>query len=697
MEFSKSGKINNPKGIKFEYDREFDPFYDPIYEPRVKEEEIESEEIKYPVKSATMDTSYDPRYNPSNDPYKTEEYYTTKLPDDALTSEDVFDTNVPSIPGLTGNKVFLGKIPLKDDPRSIPKYGKTGKTPNLIELRNKLSEIQKQLSSLEGTVPGSATSDDIIVDKVREKVDELKKIKPLEGVETVSNPPFFLLPILSGVDHPLYAGTANAFRVSVGSHDWLRVLDELRAVGWPYYEAFGIEDFLLKSAWIVKQELNYNVIETLTTSKGKPMSMDDYRGFDQFRNEYVRNREQYNNHIEEFVYGYPDPERQRERLRRNYDKLNKDLRKVLGKDYILPRNYTEAPKTYECPPDKEFSIDGTVIKGFLRHWNEVDPKRTVIRPVKGKLVRVPLCTYPSRLRNSWVPKEYREIIERKYNLIQFKYNSENYKSFMYNLLNSDFSDKDRVGGKAFREIDSEGKPFIVIQEPRSRAAYRIYLGKLSLDFSDFNGDDEKDTSLREWLRKYINNLTYAPVIQAILNAPAPRNLSVFNIPASISKQTYTRNYKGKRITRMYADVPLRVFRKQLIDVVLGKNFKAGDDYQTCTDKFVTKMYDYIYAKYSQYVDDFPTDIPEAYQNFLTEFFEFGGIPEQCSVISSIDELTDLTPINDPNPFLSSGAQQSGRDRERFQKLTTPKDFGPKFGVGDFKDMMRELTIQFNRL
>jgi hypothetical protein len=104
-------------------------------------------------------------------------------------------------------------------------------------LKKQLEFLQKQLAKAE----------------MSQKESEKKQpaVKEVEMLKFTMESPFVLLPQLSGVPHPLHYGKANSYNVSVGSRAWyslakliiddkrLKVLDQLRTVGWPFYGEMG--------------------------------------------------------------------------------------------------------------------------------------------------------------------------------------------------------------------------------------------------------------------------------------------------------------------------------------------------------------------------------------------------------------------------------------------------------------------------
>lgn len=526
------------------------------------------------------------------------------------------------------SNTFVGEIPeLPNKP--IPKV-------DINKMKKQFEEMKKKLDQLS------------LLQKDNEEEEE-KKVKKLEPIKFVMESPFILLPILSGVPHPFYFGTPSEFSISVGTIKWLKTLDELRASGWPYYGEYGIELFLLKSAWIVKKELNYNVIKYITNQNSDQWLVYDLDqfldNFELFKNKILERKFKYINNIEIFCYWYPDPTRQKERLEKGYGKLINDIRLKLGPYAFLPHNYDQlkTDEKIKCPPkDKEFIIDNIKVKGFLDAWTEYDTKNPTFVKIGNNIKSVFECKPPSNLEFSWIPIQYRKEIEEKYNLVQFRYNSNFFQKYIYTLLQHENLEKN------LRTVDNDGKAFITVQGP-GKMGYKIYLASFHLNFNSYpkrRGIPEGELTLREWMESYVSDISLYPLIHAILNAPAPENGGTPEQPNIYNDAGYI--YKTKEGKKMYSDAPVRVFKHQLINIIVG-NVNPGEQYVDCLEKFIIKMYDIIYQNWSSKIENFPETIPQKYREILTGLFDYGGTPKEC--ISSITSLSQPTPTSNITPSI----------------------------------------------
>lgn len=552
----------------------------------------------------------------------------------------------PAVSGSAG--AFVPRISIPAQTRSFEdvqapdpkKEAIIQQTVDVRVLERKLKNLQLQLERL--TLTKEA-------EKKEEKITELPK--PLEPVQFLMSSPYVILPALSGVAHPMFLGQPNSFSVAVGSIYWLRALDQLRAAGWHFFGPTGIEMFLLKSAWIVKEELNYNVMKK-EQADGSIIDLDldlYYRpglqkkaknAEEAFENDILSRKFKYFNNIEKFCMWYPDAERQPERLKKGYSKLLNDIRKNLPIQAFLPQNYDsmiegDKPK---CPPkDSDFYVGDTKMKGILRNWTETDPRSTVYVNVGNRVKMVHECRPPQDIQFSWIPMEYREKIEELYNLIQFRYTlPETYKKFMYTLTKHEELDK------TLRTMDDAGRVFITVKGRSGEPNGKLFLASLHLNYPvniNREGIPDGELTLREWMQNYVNDLSLYPVIHIILNAPVPANEGTPTKPGIYKNYIYYVNVKGRKIPKMFADAPTRAFKHGLVEQFVGRP-RPGEDAGNCLERFLKNVYD-VMLQYPV-LEHLPPQIPEKYARVLTELFNYGGEPSQCAV-SSMTALSSLEP------------------------------------------------------
>jgi len=523
-------------------------------------------------------------------------------------------------------------FPIIDIPISKTFFGKIPEVSPQKKSDIDFSQFQEQIAKLNEELERLKSSQG---EKSREESKIFKDVKPLETVQFLMESPFILLPLLSSVLHPLYVGTSRPLAISVGSISWLHTLDQLRTMGWPFYGEYGIEMFLLKSAWIVKQELNYTVIKRQQENEWVAFDMDSYQGdFEAFQND-VRNTK-YINNIEKFCTWYPDQTRQEERLEKGYSKLINDIKSSLGPYAFLPQNYNNVQPGEElkCPPkDVEFYIGDEKVKGFLEFWTEYDKLRPTYVKVGNQLKTIYECTPPFKDRFAWIPIKYRAKIEEMYNLIQFKYNSDTFQKYLYTLLKYDTLDK------SLRNQDEQGKEFIIVQGP-NKIGYKLYIATLQLNFGPHEkrlGVPDGELTLREWMEKYTNDRTLDPLFQAILNAPAPQNEGIPGKPGLYKDNIYN---SGRNGMKMFADAPVRIFKHQLVKTII-RNVNPGEQYADCRERFISGMYDFIYNTWAPKIENFPTEVPARYREILTELFEYGGQSDNCQ-FSTLSVLSQPT-------------------------------------------------------
>ncbi len=552
--------------------------------------------------------------------------------------EETVGSNIPPFIPAPTSPTYMGEIPeVAPTPKEVPEL-------DIAALRKQLEKMQKQLERVSITFPK------------KEEVTS-KDLKPLEMVKFKMEAPFVLLPALSGVVHPFYDGKPNAFAVSVGSRDWLHTMDEMRAAGWNYYGENGIEMFLLKSAWIVKQELNYNLIKFQkdTSSAWEFLDLDKYvtgenikkekdttsSAFLAFKKDILSRKFKYVNNVEKFVMGYPDNSRQQERLEKGYGKLVKDIRQKLGPYAFLPQNYDtlKEGEHLKCPPKSvEFFVDNIHAKDFLRFWTKYDTTNPMYVQVGGSVRKVFECAPEPDSEFSWIPMEYRQQIEELYNIVQFKYNTGTFKRYLYTLLQHEKLDE------PIRTFDAKGRAFITVPGP-GKMGYKLFLAQLKLNYSVHEkriGVPDGESTLREWMEEYISDLSLYPLLQAILNATAPVNEGTPEHPGIFKSYIYnTPGSDGKELKKMYADAPVRIFKHQLVMMTVGR-VKPGETYTDCVEKFIRSIYSYIYQKWAPKIDNFPTEVPEKYRKILTSLFEYGGQPTEC--------VTSLTVLSTPTTF-----------------------------------------------
>lgn len=234
--------------------------------------------------------------------------------------------------------------PLKSvDAPPAPQPKKEISAVDVGKLQKQLEMIQKQLEMVSQTQKKEEESEDVP-----------KKVEELKPVDFTVRSSFVLMPQLGGVDYPLYAGTAKAFSVPVGSKVWLDVLDQLRTVGWPYYGDFGIENYLYESSYIVWRDLNYNVVyarpKGATTNFEPYTNMETHSTYEDFRKVFIdavflltvfevllSRKMEFKTEIDKFCMWFPDASRQQEKMEKGYAELLSEIHRKLGPEALAPR------------------------------------------------------------------------------------------------------------------------------------------------------------------------------------------------------------------------------------------------------------------------------------------------------------------------------------------------------------------------
>lgn len=590
------------------------------------------------------------------DPYIELSYPNAKEKIEVSTDEDDSPLKPPSpfLPSYEGNV----DLPIPPRQSAVPSHA------DVDAISKKLEALQIQLQRFKDTTKTDAK--------------DVQAVKPLESVQFYMNSPFVILPQMEGVLNPLKAGKPGIGKVTVGSVQWLRVLDELRASGWHWGNGdMGIEAFLLESAWIVKQALNYDVLwgPIEGDNQRRPINFDKYADVNvqkkygtsnpqiAFKKDMLASKGEYINNIEKFVMWYPDASRQEERLEKGYIKLITDIKSTLGTTAFFPENYDSADSSQmKCPPrSQDFMLGNIPVKNFLRHWTVYDRTKegvTYIRVGDG-LKLVYQCTYPKNLKFAWIPIEYRKEIEELYGLIQFRYTrTDDFKKYMYTLLSRTDSDD------AIRHMEN-GKRYITVQSENNEG-FKMGLARVDLSFDSHakrEGVSEGDLTLREWIIEWSTNVSYYPLLHVILNAEVPKN-----VPVAKSNIYYV-NYRGKTLKRMYADASVKAFKQGLIDQHLGTP-RPGEDYNNCLERFIKNVYNTILKK--SLFSNLPQVVPNRYREILTDLFEMGGRPKEC-------DITSITKI-----------QSSSSGSPEFEPIRYTDKEIDDLDAKDFKDRIADL-------
>jgi hypothetical protein len=494
---------------------------------------------------------------------------------------------------------------------------------------------------------------------IEQKDPAVKIPKVLDTMKFNMESPFILLPQLSNVNVP----SKEKETVSVGSIEWLHIFDQLITAGWPYYGTGGIEAFLLNSAWIVKQELNYTL---LFKEDGSAIELDDYLGdYQKFKEDVFKRKKfpNYRNKIVQFCMWYPDVSRQEERMQEGYGTLVKDLRKHLGARAFIPETKppmeatvvankgkskgieTVKAKPDVCPPVHDVTIGDIKAKNFLRNWTEVDTNTVLLKKGEKDYQQVRECRVPNSMRYSWIPIEYRRQVEELYNLVQFKYapDVDEFKTTIYNLLKHNDNPDDSIPEEL--QFMNKNEERVMFMGGTDGKGYIVSLAYVNLNWNPRpkrEGVKEGEHTLREWLLEKMADWEYYPLIFVIMNIPPPKNHGTPESPGLYSRAGYIHKVKrnGLELERMYSDAPVKAFRDQMIEYYVNK-VRKGESYDDCLERFIKGVYEDVKRK--DMIAKLPPGCPEKYRNLLTELFEYGGDVNVCSSDKVIVSNSNIKP------------------------------------------------------
>lgn len=533
------------------------------------------------------------------------------------TTEEINPTGVISLPHKVKFDNVSTGLKLKDESKKV---SKPKKDDTIKPIKEKLSDALIMATQF--------------IDLMKKK-DLLRIIEQDESVlkEFVyrEGRDFVVLPELGTVENPLLEGTSHAQQVSVGTHAWLVVLDQLRTYGWPLEK---IEKFLEKSAEVVKRDALFDVYEIDSTSNKRI------------------------NKIEEFCMYWPHQEREAERLKHNSDKILDAIRKQYApQNPFRPHNYEavlagrEQPKG---PPQKVTFVDGGYSwTNILRNFTEVVVKIHVNGNTKTQVYE---CTYPKG--TNWVPDTFYEdesflggLVERKnvltrqkfeamYGLIPYYYlKPMQWKKYMYTLLqasgklSNDVLEKDEKVPPEFIASDSIGRKFIFSSGKTEklingklmdvRNGYRIFQNEIKLDFNycntSKNGDLDNELSLRQYCNLMSDRITNYPLIYLLLNVEPPEESYEFASQDFYKQFVYLAYYRGKYYRRLTMDAPLRFFRDLFLYHYAGIPEKNDLDDQ-CFQRFKKNVYEAIKSSGLFSIDDSKDEIKSQWAVVLEDLY-----------------------------------------------------------------------------
>lgn len=507
------------------------------------------------------------------------------------------DVNIAKVPSSAADprNITLKGVKIPDfvsDPET-PKS--VSGVPNQEQDINKLKaayEIAKQLID--------------VVGKMGSKQDAVDEPEIKEFVFNIGQS-FYILPILTGIDHPMLVGTTYARKIPVGSRAWLVCLDQLRTYGWP--EKI-ISKFLEDSAQIVKHDALYDCYETEAGS-GKRI-----------------------NFVEKFCTYWPDPSRQRERIKRNTDKVLSAIKaQYAPENPFRPQNYNAVVVGKETPkaPPAPVSFtdpDGKVWPNILRHFIAVKNKIKEISPVPTfGWECVPLKDQP------WVPVEYRQEFEAKFGLTPYYYLPPmQWKRYMFTLLEAqqlisgDAIPKESKLNKEFVQLDASGRWSIIAPGKGESHAFRVFDATIEMNNTACPKITDGELSLREWCDFMKDPSQIYPLLHVILNVDVPPESAQFEKPKYYDQFVYLAYYNKEYHERLIADAPLKLFRDLLVKQYGGEH-QVGDGYSVCFKRFLDNIWAGI--ERSGLLPRGPdgktiaTKLPDQWRNFLETLYTMG--------------------------------------------------------------------------
>lgn len=287
---------------------------------------------------------------------------------------------------------------------------------------------------------------------------------------------YVCLPEIGGVEVPLYSSGSKKMVVSVGSRAWLRVMDQMRAVGTDLntLRQFKRNSMLRieRDALIWFRDRNFVQNEYLGLYQGPALiggvipagllNASNVAGV----NSPIKTPAEYEiaywdgiQFVEYFCMAYPDKQKADIRYSQNLRKLYDYIRKKAGEQGInnpfLPQKLavgeTQLPG-YEGKPLKldlavEFpSVAASVgtateyqtIPDILRYWRKIGKKKHVFLDDTGDIVAQNELEPDDLNSTSWIPLDqngYRDSVETAFNLSKYKYlHADSFRNTMFRFM-----------------------------------------------------------------------------------------------------------------------------------------------------------------------------------------------------------------------------------------------------------------------
>jgi hypothetical protein len=479
------------------------------------------------------------------------------------------------------------------------------------ELAKQLVDIMNRNSKVQGTV---GQNDEPVIKELTFRIGQS----------------FNALPILSSIDHPMLIGTSYARKIPIGSRAWLVCTDQMRTYGWPQHL---IQKSFDLSAEIVKHDALYDCIE-IEPITGKRI-----------------------NHVEKFCTYWPDPSRQRERIKRNTDKILNAIRSQYAPENpFRPQNYNEVTAGKEKPKAPPVAIS---FFDSEREWKDILRNFTIVRNKIKEISPVPTfgweCTFPKD--QPWIPVEYRQQFEAKYGLVPYFYMPPiQWKRLMFTLMEAekmitdDAVPQDSKLSKEYVQLDAKGRWSLTIPGVDKDTAFRVFLSDVEMDTVACPKITEGQLTLREWCDFMKNPASIYPLLHVILNVDVPSESAQFEKAKYYNQFIYLAYFNNNYYERIIADAPLKLFRDLLLRQYGGMNQgltpAASQNYSDCFKRFSDNIWAAIQRSGLLPRDTSGnitiTTMPDEWRNFLESLYSLGENEKKCYDPSKPLSNTNIT-------------------------------------------------------
>lgn len=526
-------------------------------------------------------------------------------------------------------------------PNSFPERTDNLSAKDLKELKKSIVEEEKKSKAEELAIKKNEKEIE------KEKLENKRKAQFISKIKSYGES-FFGLKKLGKIENPRKYGNPifkkSDWFVRVGTIEHLRCFDELIANRWGYKGVPGLKDFLDKTAKVVYNDLGINSYYKITP-EDRPL--EDFPNIEGDRiprmsgglidiDQMAKDSKNYANGVMSILTGYPLIDKQHERIERGYETLTQDIyNKSQMSNPFLPSNFKDINNKISkgvCAPRRfDFSLNGKVYPDFLRNFNYYDPKATAVQVIGDSIILTKECTPPENMKYSWVPLEYRQDIYPEYNLNEYKYlDKQEFEKIYYN-----------VAGPALvknltdvRPMDQDGHTYIVLKHEGK--AYKVYSGKMKLNFPTCIDKYDKGLTLRDWCQiHYYNNNNdpqfYYRLLCILLNLPAPTK-PIDKIFGDLSDYIYEQTIKSGNekivIKRMYMDAPLAAFQEAALQKYgISKSKNPTISLEDCMETFISNIYTACKELPTPDWPELATEMVgsgDKYYDTLQRLFEYGG-------------------------------------------------------------------------